>query len=153
MKNSLQLIYIILSLGFVTSALSQSQKEKLIGKWQLISKSGGRTGKTINQDSTKAKSIIEFTSDSIYRFYESDSLRFERNYHFIKSKSIYSSRDSVYLLKGAGFGSKSFNIYNNKLILIQECYDCYSFRYRRLSIPNKTKYIQNRNEPNNKIKN
>ena len=64
MKKLIPIICLVISLNFTSSLFSQSTQENLIGKWHLVSNSGGITGRGFP---IKERTVIEFTSDCKYK--------------------------------------------------------------------------------------
>ena len=114
----------------VVSSFAQSQQVSLIGKWQLISTSGGITWKgfEINKNT-----IVEFTSEFKYMSFKQDSLEYSNTYYLSKSAPEYGRRDSIGILV---LGSNSFNKYKfslqkNRLILREPYPDGFTRIYAR----------------------
>lgn len=131
MGKTLFFIYIIASIGFSSCLSSQSPQEHLIGKWHLISTSGGMTGKGFP---VKKKTVIEFTPDCQYKTYEQDTLKYVRTYHLLKFVEKHNRRDNTNLLQ---IGTNSFVkheiLFNkNKLILREPHVDGFTFVYIRV---------------------
>lgn len=116
MKSSLSLLWLVFSMGIIDFSFSQTTQESLIGKWKLVSTSGGITGKgfAINE-----KTIVEFTPDCDYIKYVQDSIQYIKTYHLIKSAPEYGRKDSadvVHIGKGA-LTKYKFSVQQNSLIL------------------------------------
>lgn len=132
MKKLLLLICLTITFGITNFTFSQSSQESLIGKWQLISSSGGITGKGIT---IKNRTIIEFTPDCRYSHYEQDSLIRSNTYNIFKSTSKHGKqKDSGQIQFGNSSFKKSFSIHNNRLIIRESYPDGFTFIYKKVPI-------------------
>lgn len=123
---------LVLILSFTSFLFSQTPKDALIGKWGLFAKSGGIRGNTETFD-TEPKSIIEFTPDHKYKMFDGDSLKMVTSYHFVESKSIFTQKSTSLLKIENSFISQSYSIHGDTLVLSDECYDCFSRSYKRMT--------------------
>lgn len=87
MKTIRTLFIVMLGSSNYQPLFSQPLQEKIIGKWQLVQTSGGRSGGGFL---IKKKTVIEFVSGCRFNKYENDSLRFTSIYDLKKSKQRYS---------------------------------------------------------------
>jgi len=139
MKNLLSLLYLIFSIGISNVSFSQSPQDSILGKWHLISSSGGVTGKGFP---IKKKTIVEFTLDYTYKLYEQDSLKYIHPYSFIKSTSKHLRTDSTAILQigNSPFRKYKFFFRKNKLLLREPYPDGFTRVYMRISSSYSTKY-------------
>ena len=93
MKKTTLVFYLVINLCLLNSLSSQSTPDSLFGGWKLIRINGGITGQGHSNYNHDA---ILFSSDCKFRAYLKDSLKSLSNFHLRKSKSVYSSTDSVY---------------------------------------------------------
>ncbi len=103
----------------------------LNGKWVWLSSFGGISGETYTPESTGKIKIIEFTTDSVFRSYQNDTLVAETKYHLIRSKSIY-DKDTTYIITYDNQDiNQSFLFDRQNLVLKDECIDCYESFYKK----------------------
>ncbi|WP_299798223.1 hypothetical protein [uncultured Maribacter sp.] len=131
MKKITLVFYLIANLSFINGLLSQSTPDSLFGGWKLIQISGGLGG--YGHSNPNHNSII-FSSDCKFRAYLKGSLKSSANFYLIKSKSIYSSTDSIYHIqiedKFPFWGS--FTVNNKKLYVRDEIHDGFTHVYQRI---------------------
>lgn len=127
MKNLILLLSLISSLSFCSKNVESQIKIELIGKWSWVESSGGIMGKTLNPSTTGNQITIEFTTDKFIQ-YTNDSLELEMSYTIDKGNSIRSSEE-VFLIIYENGRKQSIGIEGNKLILYDECHDCYQNEY------------------------
>ncbi|WP_405399741.1 hypothetical protein [Maribacter sp. Asnod2-G09] len=124
-------ISLIISLICIKSVYSQSSPDSLFGGWKLIQISGGLGGYGHSNPNHNA---IIFSSDCKFRAYLKGSLKSSANFYLIKSKSIYSSTDSIYHIeiedKFPFWGS--FTVNNKKLYVRDEIHDGFTHVYQRI---------------------
>lgn len=131
MRKSILITILLLSLSWVSCAYAQSLPDSLFGAWKLIRIEGGFSGQGYSNPN---HDVILFSSGCKFRAYFKDSLKSSSNFHLRKSKSIYSSRDSVYRIRvegGLSF-SGSFSVSNKKLYIRDEMFDGFTHIYRRI---------------------
>lgn len=127
MKNLIILLSLISSISFCSKNVESQIKKELTGKWSWIESSGGIMGKTINPATTGNQITIEFTSDKFFQ-YTNDSLALEMSYKIEKGKTIRSSEETFLIVYENG-QKQSVEVEGNKLILYDECHDCYQNEY------------------------
>jgi hypothetical protein len=126
------LIITLLTLVALSCTKETTSSFNLTGKWDWVSSSGGIAGITYTPKSTGVRKVVEFTNDSVFRYYQKDTLTFETRYHILKSKSIY-SQDSTFLITFDNHSLRqSYILKNDTLILNDECYDCFENVYVRI---------------------
>ena len=131
MKMKLLMIT-LLALASLSCVKESSILNNLTGKWDWVSSTGGIAGITYTPKSTGVKKVIEFTIDSVFRYYQKDTLTYETKYHILKSKSIY-SQDSTFLISFDNHSIRqSYILKNDTLFLNDECYDCFGSTYVRI---------------------
>lgn len=124
MKN-LNILVIILTL--ISMDVKAQINNELIGKWKWVESSGGIMGKITNPASTGTKISIEFTSEYFIK-YTNDSIITEIKYKIEKGSSIRSNEESYLIVYDNG-KKQSINLEGNKLILYDECHDCFQYEY------------------------
>ena len=131
MSKPIFYIGLIISLMCIKSVYSQSSPDSLFGGWKLIQISGGIGGYAHSNPNHNA---IIFSSDCKFRAYLKDSLKSFSNFHIRKSKSVYSSTDSVYNIhiedKFPLWGS--FTVSNKKLYIRDNMIDGFTHVYQRI---------------------
>lgn len=105
--------------------------EQLIGKWYLISTSGGMTGKGFP---IKENTVIEFTSDCRYKSYEQDILKYQKTYKVIAYSSNYGHRDikNIIQIGVSRLNTYEFILDKNRLILRESYVEGFTRLYRRV---------------------
>jgi len=127
MKN-LILSLIFISLAFFCSANDKSQiATELIGTWIWIKSSGGISGVTSTPATTGNEIKIEFSSEK-YTKYINGFVDNEMTYKIEKGNSIRKTGDT-YLIIYENDQKQSIELIGKKLILFDECYDCYQNEY------------------------
>lgn len=131
MKKTTLIFYLVINLCLLNGLSSQSTPDSLFGGWKLVRISGGIAGyghSNYNHDA------ILFSSDCKFRAYLKDSLKSLSNFHLRKSKSVYSSTDSVYNIhiedKFPFWGS--FTVSNKKLYIKDNMIDGFTHVYQRI---------------------
>ena len=102
-------------------------KEKIIGKWLWIESSGGIQGETINPQTTGENRHIVITSDKI-TYYTNGTLTSEFGYYLQKGASIWTIEEADLMIY-ENDRTQSIVLNENKLILYDECNDCYQNEY------------------------
>ncbi len=119
-----KLIFLLLGLLI----LSCGSSKDLVGKWSWEETSGGITGRVENTETTKDIPALVITKDSIQEF-EKGILMGSKAYHLETRKSIRTGKDQKMIIYEDGTIPHSFKLKGNELILYEECYDCYQYRY------------------------
>lgn len=107
--------------------------KKVLGKWQLVSKTGGITGKTtlIPKEQTTTL-VFKKTGDCVQQVKEESHTK---KYSFSIGKSIQNSserNDLIEYQEGSRIVKQSFQLRGaDTLILSDECHDCFQYVYRR----------------------
>lgn len=100
--------------------------ESILGKWQLVEISGGITGKTV-----VPKLINEIAiSKTEIKIYEDGTLIATEKYTIETKKSIFGGEKQM-LVYSSGNPSQGYVLEGDKLLLNDECYDCYQKEYRK----------------------
>ncbi|NRS88055.1 hypothetical protein HNQ02_000965 [Flavobacterium sp. 7E] len=118
------LLFGFLSCSSTTEAVTNSQS--IEGTWKLVAMSGGITGRTTTPTTNKEIQI----SKSEVKIYENGTLIATENYTIETKKSILGG-DKQMLVYTSGSPSQSYVLEGNKLLLNDECYDCYQKEYVR----------------------
>ncbi|OGS71082.1 MAG: hypothetical protein A3F91_10230 [Flavobacteria bacterium RIFCSPLOWO2_12_FULL_35_11] len=101
--------------------------QQLIGEWKWIESSGGIQGEILNPQTTGENRNIEITSDKI-KYYTNGILTSEFDYYLQKGESIRTN-EKTDLMIYENDRKQSIVLNGNKLILYDECYDCYQNEY------------------------
>jgi hypothetical protein len=108
-----------------TSESSMNGKA-IVGKWQLVKMSGGITGKTV-----VPKLINEIAiSKTEIKIYEDGTLLATEKYTIETKKSIFGGEKQM-LVYSSGNPSQGYVLEGDKLLLNDECYDCYQKEYTK----------------------
>ncbi len=122
---------LILALASLTINCSNDDenniKEQLIGKWIWVESSGGIQGETLNPQTTGENRHIEITSDKI-KYFTNGILTSEFDYYLQKRVSIWTNEMRDFLIYKYD-RTQSIVLIENKLILYDECFDCYQHEY------------------------
>lgn len=131
--KKLFLLLLISALCFSCSADEDQTSPDLIGQWKLVSTSGGFAGNTQTPDPNDL-TIIEFTSDNVYKEIRNGDVSLETTYDIEKGKSIRSTEEVELIVfeEGVTF-NKSFEINESTLVLYDECHDCFQHTYIKIS--------------------
>lgn len=113
-------------LAVLSCAVAQPQVHPYVGEWILESKSGGFEGKTILPD---AEYVLKITADSIFS-YKDCTLIDSQTFIIKKGKCIHSTEPQD-TLQGLGMMRTSIALKNDRLILAQQCNDCFVSVYKR----------------------
>lgn len=100
--------------------------ESILGKWQLVKMSGGITGKTVVP---KLISEIAISKTEI-KIYEDGTLIATEKYTIETKKSIFGGEKQM-LVYTSGSPSQGYFLEGDKLLLNDECYDCYQKEYTK----------------------
>ena len=96
------------------------------GKWILTKKSGGITGSNVD-----LKKIFEIQIDNyVINYYENNTLVHTKPFKTEKGKTIQST-DSLDVMIGNKIPKQSIQIHNDLLIITDQCYDCFTYIYKR----------------------
>jgi len=117
---------LILALASLTINCSNDDENNI--KEQLIGKSsGGIQGETLNPQTTGENRHIEITSDKI-KYFTNGILTSEFDYYLQKRVSIWTNEMRDFLIYKYD-RTQSIVLIENKLILYDECFDCYQHEY------------------------
>ncbi|GAB2762052.1 hypothetical protein [Salinimicrobium soli] len=100
----------------------------LVGKYTWQETSGGITGRVDNAGTPSEIPALVITRDSI-KEYEKGILMGARAYHFETRKSIRTGKREKMIVYDDGSTPHSFEVKGNELVLYEECFDCYQYRY------------------------
>ena len=138
-------VYFLAIIAFTTVGFYACEKQKsdpnieqkIIGKWELKSSSGGFAGKTIPVEEGKS-SVLAFKSKSTYQQIENGSVVKEGKYVLSEVKSIYSGQlETAISFNETDPISKEQRKYvlglrNDSLLISDNYYDGYSKFYLRV---------------------
>lgn len=127
MKSLILLLSFISTFTFCSKNVESQIMSELIGKWTWVESSGGIMGKTINPLTTGNQITIEFTSEKFIQ-YTNNSLELEMSYKIEKGSSIRSTEETFLIIYENG-QKQSVTLEENRLILYDECHDCYQNEY------------------------
>ena len=115
------------SMSFCSKKVESQIKNKIIGKWTWIQSSGGFAGRIETPATTNKEISIEFTSEKCIK-YVNGKIESELNYKIEKGPSIRTNEDT-YLIIYENDKKQSIDFIDDKLILYDECHDCYQNEY------------------------
>lgn len=128
--NLIALIISILFLSGCTKENNCPKDDSINGEWIWVESTGGLSGGTITPQITgiSRKLIID---DFIYREFENDSLVLETQYKLgISDKELYFTKVRTFI-KLDSQEIQGIIISSTELELIEQCFDCYSHKYKR----------------------
>lgn len=134
---SFTLILLLVSSCSKDIDLPNADAEKLIGNWLWINSSGGFSGAIINPSTEGYTKKVEFRKDGLYAEFRNDKVVENTQFLILKDESIRSAYEVyqinyVYSNGQSNIFKQSFNFQgNDTLILMDECYDCYTHIYIR----------------------
>ncbi|MBU2060695.1 MAG: hypothetical protein KKH44_02450 [Bacteroidetes bacterium] len=105
---------------------SVTNGKSIVGKWQLVKMSGGITGQTVVPKLTSEIAI----SKTEIKIYEGGALIATEKYTIETKKSIFGGEKHM-LVYTSGSPSQGYIIEGDKLLLNDECYDCYQKEYMK----------------------
>lgn len=134
MRKRFVSIYFFISLVLMVAGCSKeddcSQSNDLKGKWIWVESVGGIGGWTLTPESQNVtkKLVID---DATFSEFLNDSLIFKSTYTLgISEKVLIGTTEKTFIQFETG-NQKAILINGADLELIDQCYDCYSHRYRR----------------------
>ncbi len=134
MRKRFVSIYFFISLVLMVAGCSKeddcSQSNDLKGEWIWVESVGGIGGWTLTPESQNVtkKLVID---DATFSEFVNDSLIFKSTYTLgISEKVLIGTTEKTFIQFETG-NQKAILINGADLELIDQCYDCYSHRYRR----------------------
>lgn len=127
MKNTILFLVIIVFASFCSKDDEPKIATELIGSWIWIESSGGIAGVTSTPETTGNEITIEFTSEK-YTKYINGVVDIEMTYKIENGNTIRKT-ENTYLIIYENERKQSIELIGNKLILFDECYDCYQNEY------------------------
>jgi hypothetical protein len=121
----------LISLGFIlfTSSCLETDEgiEQILGTWNWVSSTGGIAGNTITPESSGNEIFLEISENEILK-YENEILILTSGYSIkLDSSLIFGTMVPIIVYDD---GSKqSIQRSENKLLLFDECLDCYQHEY------------------------
>lgn len=113
-------IFILFAITTSCGVLNKNTNSEFNGTWVLVQISGGIGGMKTTENLDE-KIIIDSKNIT---FYKNNEIVSKEKFEIEKAKVIESSEEQD-ILRSASFMKKSIKIENNKLILKDQCYDCY----------------------------
>ncbi|MCB2197675.1 MAG: hypothetical protein KQH79_17585 [Bacteroidetes bacterium] len=115
------------SMSLCSKKVESQIKNELIGKWKWVESSGGFAGRIQTPETTQKEIILEFTSEKCIK-YVNGKVESNLNYMIEKGPSIRTTEDT-YLIIYENDKKQSVDFIDNKLILYDECHDCFQNEY------------------------
>ncbi len=129
MKN-LFLVFTFIGIFMSCSMEVKSQlEEEIIGRWAWRETSGGFAGGITTPETTGNQITIEFTK-STYKKYINGKLDMEMTY-LIETGNSIRKKGEADLIIYQNNKKQSIELKENKLILYDECFDCFQNEYIR----------------------
>jgi hypothetical protein len=129
MKNLLFVFAFTCIFLFCSIEVKTQVKAEIIGKWVWVESSGGFAGGITTPETTGNQITIEFTK-STYKKYINGKLDIEMTYLIETGNSMRKS-DKTDLIIYQNNKKQSLELKDNKLILYDECFDCFQTEYIR----------------------
>ncbi|MCF8371937.1 MAG: hypothetical protein K9H64_09960 [Bacteroidales bacterium] len=127
MKKIFLFLLIIGTLSSCSKKDSFLNSTDLLGTWTWIKSTGGISGTVETPESTGNQVTIEITED-MFAKYVNGVLEQELSYYLVKGQSIWTPQLSD-LMIFEDESKQSVEMDDNKLILYDECYDCFQNEY------------------------
>lgn len=105
---------------------SVTNGKSIVGKWKLVKMSGGITGQTVVPKLTSEIAI----SKTEIKIYEGGTLIATEKYTIETKKSIFGGENHM-LVYTSRSPSQGYVLEGDKLLLNDECYDCYQKEYTK----------------------
>lgn len=103
---------------------------EIVGKWNLTAASGGINSNSSTPQSTGKTIKLDITNNKIKTF-ENGALLSESNYYIQFGTSIYGGVQKLIMLENNPNESFYLSDNNQKLVIKEECFDCYQKTYSR----------------------
>ena len=132
MKKKLVLITLVGFIFFSCEKVAINKTDSILGQWNWKTTTGGITGSTYTPESTRKKIIIEFTSDSIFKLYQNDTLTVECPFHTFSDTSGSQLKDNLILFENSSTNDHYSVINYNTLILSDKMDDGFTSEYVRI---------------------
>ena len=129
MKKWILILAVTTSIINCSNETENSLNVQIVGKWKWTESSGGIKGETINPQTTGDNRTIEITPDRVMYFVNGE-LTSESKYQLRKGESIRTTENTDLMIY-ENDRKQSVVIINERLILYDECYDCYQNEYIR----------------------
>lgn len=127
-----RLFFALLIVGILMSCSKDNpilDAKDLIGTWRWVKSTGGISGDTETPESTGKQIALEISEDT-YKKFVNGVLELEQTYFIGKGQSIWTPQISDLLILEDD-SKQSIELDGNKLILYDECYDCFQNEYVR----------------------
>lgn len=102
----------------------------LLGTWNWVKSTGGISGTVETPESTGNQITLEITEDT-YKKFVNGNLEIEQSYVIVKGQSIWTPVISDLIILEDD-SKLSVDISGDKLILYEECYDCFQNEYIKI---------------------
>jgi len=128
-----KLLIVFILMCFFTSCSDKDESRlvvsELVSRWKWVESSGGIDGRTETPEST-GKEITLIFSLNTYQQYVNDELELEMTYHLEEAESMIFGEKRLMIVYENG-RRQSFDRCDGKLILYDECFDCFTSTYIR----------------------
>ncbi|MFD1095440.1 hypothetical protein [Salegentibacter chungangensis] len=123
-------VFLIASCSVQTTPIDDQGDKDLTGKWKLIRSSGGIAGTTTEYGAGDDVIIIEFTSNKFLKSRNGEKIQ-EGSYKIEQGNSIRTTEEVPLIIYNSEL-KQSFEFSDGRLILFDECYDCFQNEYVKL---------------------
>ena len=127
-----KLILILLTINVLFGCSTPTHSDaagQITGEWVWIESSGGIAGTTQTPESTEKEITLQISNSSIKQFING-TLEANRAYTIERRESLVFGELREMIVYDNGF-RQSFSITGNRLILIDDCNDCFQAEYER----------------------
>ena len=127
-----KIIFLLMILGFLNSCSTTTDNDsadQIIGEWVWIESSGGLAGTTETPESTEKEITLQISKTSIKKFVNG-ILESDRHYNIERRESATFGDVREMIVYDNGF-RQIFSTTGNRLILFDDCYDCFQAEYER----------------------
>lgn len=127
----------ILFLFLISMVLTSCEKDQvgtthqtLIGKWDWTRSIGGLAGQILTPANTGVNRSMEISRNKI-KYFANDTLVSESGYELkmMYSNMVEREEKVLMLVLKNGYVNQRVKVSKDRLLLIEECYDCYEIEY------------------------
>lgn len=134
-RYSLFLLSLLLgchSFPFHSDSEADANQPLLIGHWRWTESDGGLAYRKLTPETEQYQQTLVITPDSLFTIYRNDSVSFQGHFHLVRDKSIYADSITWLIRFDNRSVDLSFDVNAFSLTLYDQCYDCFTSRYRRM---------------------
>jgi hypothetical protein len=131
-KKKLVLIILVGFIFFSCEKAAINKTDSILGRWNWKTTTGGIAGSKYTPEYTRKKIIIEFTSDSIYKKYQNDTLTLVCSFHTFSDTSESQLKDNLILFENHTTFEHYSVINYNTLFLSDKMVDGFTSEFERI---------------------